>query len=135
MLRGFAFYPETRTIGGMRFTGVHHCSIIVSDMPRAIRFYREILGIQQIAAPQSLPDAGLDVRWFQVGDEQIHLIPAPAPDAPGQRHFALHVDDAVEIRETIPIPGADRFFIRDPDGNRIELIQWKQPFPVVPVQE
>jgi catechol 2,3-dioxygenase-like lactoylglutathione lyase family enzyme len=130
----------------MTFTGVHHCSIIVTDMPRAIRFYREVLGLQQIAHPQSLTDAGLDVRWFQVGDEQIHLIPAATPDVPAQRHFALHVDDAVtarealrakgmEIKETVVIPGADRFFIRDPDGNRIELIQWKRPYPMVPVTE
>ncbi len=130
----------------MKCTGVHHCSIIVSDMPRAIRFYRDILELQQIAAPQSLPDAGLDVRWFQVGDQQVHLIPAPAADARGQRHFALHVEDAVaaretlrkrgvETRETIPINGADRFFINDPDGNRIELIEWKTPYPVIPVME
>jgi len=26
--------------------------------------------------------------------------------------------------EATPIPGADRFFIADPDGNRIELIEW-----------
>jgi catechol 2,3-dioxygenase-like lactoylglutathione lyase family enzyme len=28
----------------------------------------------------------------------------------------------VAVEETTPIPGADRFFIRDPDGNRIEAV-------------
>jgi catechol 2,3-dioxygenase-like lactoylglutathione lyase family enzyme len=75
------------------------------------------------------------VVWFQVGDEHIHLIPSEQPDTESPRHFALHVEDAraarehlrvqgVEIEETIPIAGADRFFIQDPDGNRLELIQW-----------
>ena len=32
------------------------------------------------------------------------------------------------ITETTPIPGADRFFITDPDGNRIEIIEWFRPY-------
>lgn len=57
------------------------------------------------------------------------------PDTISPRHFAIHVDDVraaretlaakgVEIRETVPIAGADRFFIADPSGNNLELIQW-----------
>ncbi len=34
----------------------------------------------------------------------------------------------VPVEETTPIPGADRFFIRDPDQNRIEIIQWHRPY-------
>ncbi len=37
-------------------------------------------------------------------------------------------DLGLETAETVPIPGADRFFIADPDGNRIELIEWKEPY-------
>jgi catechol 2,3-dioxygenase-like lactoylglutathione lyase family enzyme len=33
--------------------------------------------------------------------------------------------------ETTLIPGADRFFIRDPDGNRIEIIRWNVPYDPV----
>ena len=61
------------------------------------------------------------------------------PDPLGPRHFALRVADCAEacayfqsrgvaVEETTPIPGADRFFIRDPDGNRIEVIQWREPY-------
>ena len=32
------------------------------------------------------------------------------------------------LEETTPIPGADRFFIADPDGNRIEIIQWLRSY-------
>jgi hypothetical protein len=33
------------------------------------------------------------------------------------------------------IPGADRFFVTDPDGNRIEIIEWKEAYVVLPVGE
>ncbi|HEU4751512.1 MAG TPA: VOC family protein, partial [Armatimonadota bacterium] len=75
------------------------------------------------------------VRWFELGEQQLHLIPSDEPDVVSPRHFALHVDDCeaarrtlaergVEIQETVPIAGAERFFIADPDGNNIEVIQW-----------
>jgi glyoxylase I family protein len=37
-------------------------------------------------------------------------------------------EHGVRTEETTPIPGADRFFIYDPDGNRIEIIQWLRPY-------
>ena len=47
-------------------------------------------------------------------------------DVPAAReHFRRH---GVPIQEATPIPGADRFFIFDPDGNRIEIIQWIEPY-------
>jgi catechol 2,3-dioxygenase-like lactoylglutathione lyase family enzyme len=63
----------------------------------------------------------------------------PHADSISPRHFALVVNDPVAAREqlrrqgvaleeTTPIPGADRFFVRDPDGNRIELIHWSRPY-------
>jgi hypothetical protein len=34
----------------------------------------------------------------------------------------------IEIQETGPIPHCDRFFVWDPDGNRIEIIHWLEPY-------
>jgi len=128
----------------MNISGIHHCSIKVTDMERAVRFYREVLGLQEIDIPSTFSPAGLHVRWFMLGSEQIHLMPSEAPDAASSRHFALHVDEVqaarehlrargVEFRETTEIPGADRIFIHDPDGNLIELIEWKQPYQNIPI--
>jgi hypothetical protein len=61
------------------------------------------------------------------------------PDSISPRHFCLRVTDAraarsyfrergVTMQETTLIPGADRFFIFDPDGNRIEIMQWLEPY-------
>ena len=113
---------------------IHHCSLAVRDLERAAVFYREVLGLQEIAIPPTFAPAGLEVRWFQVGAQQLHLILSSEPNLPGKRHFALQVDNAqaaratlrkqgIEMRETVSIPGTDRFFIADPDGNRIEIIQ------------
>jgi catechol 2,3-dioxygenase-like lactoylglutathione lyase family enzyme len=118
----------------MNLTGIHHSSIVVTDMTRSRRFYAETLGLKEVERPANFTTP---VVWFEVGDEHIHLIPSDQADPESPRHFALHVDDAraaretlrsrgVAIQETVPIPGADRFFIFDPDRNAIELIQWSQ---------
>lgn len=116
----------------MKLTGIHHVSILVSDMERAVAWYRDVLGLTEVKRPSNFVTP---VRWFELGEQQLHLIPNEGPDAVSPRHFALHVDDCdasrdtlrgrgVEIRETVPIAGARRFFIADPDGNNIEIIQW-----------
>lgn len=125
----------------MRLTGIHHAALLITDRPRAIAFYRDGLGLRQIERPPTFTAPELrDVIWFELGDQQLHLLPAPTADVPARRHIALHLDDAstaraellrrgIRIQETTPIPGADRFFVNDPDGNRIELIQWKEMYP------
>jgi glyoxylase I family protein len=116
----------------MKLTGIHHVSILVSDMERSVAWYRDSLGLKEVKRPSNFVTP---VRWFELGDEQIHLIPSDEPDTVSPRHFAIHVDNCdtareslqergVEIRETVPIAGAKRFFISDPDGNNIEIIQW-----------
>jgi catechol 2,3-dioxygenase-like lactoylglutathione lyase family enzyme len=128
----------------MKISGIHHCSIKATDMERSARFYREVLGLQEIEIPSTVPPAGIHVRWFMLGDEQIHLMPSNEPDAISSRHFALHVQDTqaarahlkeqgIEWKETTEIPGADRIFLNDPDGNLIELIEWKQPYRNIPI--
>jgi len=34
----------------------------------------------------------------------------------------------VATQETTPIPHCDRFFVADPDANRVEVIQWLEPY-------
>ena len=120
----------------IRFTGIHHVSVVVTDPDRAAQFYEHVLGMKRINKPRTF---SFHVVWFELGDQQVHLIPRGEADTKSPRHMALHVGDAqearvyfhqhdVEVHETTPIPGADRFFIDDPDGNRIECIQWHRPY-------
>ena len=115
---------------------IDHVSVIITDVERSRRFYRDLLGLKEIAKPRTFDFV---VLWFDLGNQQLHLLLKDRPDTLSPRHFALRVADVraarayfqrhgVSVQETTPIPGADRFFIADPDGNRIEIIQWLRPY-------
>src|SRR5215472_10953864 len=123
-------------MAGIRVTQIDHVSVIITDVERSRRFYRDLLGLQEIAKPRTFDFV---VVWFDLGNQHLHLLLKDRPDTLSPRHFALRVADcaaarayfqahAFPIQETTPIPGADRFFIADPDGNRIEIIQWLEPY-------
>jgi catechol 2,3-dioxygenase-like lactoylglutathione lyase family enzyme len=119
-----------------RVSQIDHVSVIIADVGRSRRFYRDLLGLKEIAKPRTFD---FSVLWFDLGNQHLHLLLKDRPDTLSPRHFALRVSDAaaardyfrrhdVPIQETTLIPGADRFFIADPDGNRIEIIQWHEPY-------
>jgi catechol 2,3-dioxygenase-like lactoylglutathione lyase family enzyme len=115
---------------------IDHVSVIVTDVERSRRFYRDVLGLCEIRKPRTFDFV---VVWFDLGNQHLHLLWKDRPDTISARHFALRVADAraardhfrrhgVAVQEATPIPGADRFFVADPDGNRIEVIQWREPY-------
>jgi catechol 2,3-dioxygenase-like lactoylglutathione lyase family enzyme len=123
-------------MSGLQVTQIDHCSVIITDVERSRRFYRDVLGLQEIHKPRTFD---FTVLWFDLGNQHVHLLLKSRADTLSPRHFALRVTDAATARgyfrergiateETTPIPGADRFFIHDPDGNRIEIIQWLRPY-------
>ena len=128
----------------MQFSQIQHCSLVVQSLERAAAFYRDILGLTEIEIPSTFKPAGLKVRWFRLGAQQLHILLGAENQPDSQHHMALQVDDAqaarllmkergFDIQETILIPGADRFFVRDPDGNLIEIIEWQEEYPNIPV--
>ena len=130
----------------MRFSQIQHGSLVVQNLERAAAFYRDVLGLTEIEIPSTFPAAGINVRWFRLGSQQIHLLLGTENQPDGQHHLALQVDDAeaarswmkkrgIAVEEAVVIPGADRFFLRDPDGNLIEIIEWKEAYPNTPVSK
>jgi catechol 2,3-dioxygenase-like lactoylglutathione lyase family enzyme len=122
--------------GTFQVSQLDHCSVLITDVERSRRFYRDLLGLKEIARPRTFEFV---VVWFDLGNQHVHLLLKDRADTLSPRHFALRVTDAaaarryfqeqgVRVEETTPIPGADRFFIADPDGNRIEIIQWLRPY-------
>lgn len=120
-----------------KVTRFHHCSVVVSDTQHAMAFYRDVLGF---AIDPSRPELGFPGCWFQVGDQQLHLLEVPNPDPTigrpqhggRDRHVAIAVDDLSEFKrrlEEAEIPftmsrsGRPALFCRDPDGNAWELIE------------
>jgi catechol 2,3-dioxygenase-like lactoylglutathione lyase family enzyme len=119
-------------MSGIRFTHIDHCSVIVTDVARSRAFYGGVLGLREIPAPKEFDFVAI---WYDLGGTYLHLLLKPQPDTISPRHFCLLTPDAaaarrhltqlgVPIEETVKIAAADRFFVRDPDGNRVEILQW-----------
>ena len=118
-------------------TAIDHVSVLITDVERSRRFYRDVLGLKEIAKPKAFDFVAL---WFDLGGGQtLHLLRKDKPDSISPRHFCLRVPDAQAARqhfaglgvataETTLIDHCDRFFVNDPDGNRIEIIHWLRPY-------
>lgn len=115
---------------------LNHASLIVSNLDRSMAFYGEILGLRQV----DRPDLGFPGIWFQLGDQQIHLLELENPDPTTgrpehggrDRHVALNalalapIQDALNkagVIYTMSKSGRRALFCRDPDGNAIEIIE------------
>mgnify|MGYP001403056501 CR=1 FL=1 len=115
---------------------LHHVSMIVEDTDLALKFYTEILGLKRTERP----DLGFPGAWFQLGDQQVHIMELPNPDSKTgrpehggrDRHVAFSVADLEPVKETLEQAGITytlsksgrrALFCRDPDGNAIELIE------------
>jgi glyoxylase I family protein len=121
----------------LQHTGLHHVSLIVTDLERAKAFYKDILCLPEIERPPfDFPGA-----WFAVGEigQQLHLI---VHDGETQRsggidtrdgHLAIRVNDYDKTLEWLvqnnieykanpnSITGFAQIFLLDPDRNVIEL--------------
>jgi catechol 2,3-dioxygenase-like lactoylglutathione lyase family enzyme len=120
----------------LEVTALDHCSILITDVARSRKFYGELLGLKEIGRPRTFDFTAV---WYDLGGQHIHLLLKDKPDSVSPRHFALRVADCqaarqyflergVPVQETTLIESAHRFFINDPDGNRIEIIQWHRPY-------
>jgi catechol 2,3-dioxygenase-like lactoylglutathione lyase family enzyme len=107
-----------------------HVQVNVTDLDRARRFYGGVLELQEVARPESFDFAG---AWYRIGEVDLHLV-VRAPEPESEDHVCLWVADVRQTAEVLEargqtvawqrkykIRGVDRFFVRDPDGNRIEV--------------
>jgi glyoxylase I family protein len=111
---------------------IHHVSLNVSEVERALGFYRDVLGMAELPRPD-FPFGG---AWLDAGgSRQVHLIQADVPPDVGQ-HVAFRVESidrtveamraaGVDVRSPSPVgdTGIMQTFVNDPDGNRIEFTQ------------
>ena len=118
-------------------TAILHVGVLVTDTTRALRFYRDILGLD---VDPARPDLGYPGAWLWVWAQQIHLMDLPNPDpvtgrpAHGgrDRHLALAVADLEALRARLESAGVTytqsksgrrALFCRDLDGNALEFVQ------------
>jgi catechol 2,3-dioxygenase-like lactoylglutathione lyase family enzyme len=98
---------------------------------RARAFYRDILGMQEIAKPATLAARG--GCWFSSGSVQVHVGVEPDFRPAKKAHPALVVSDldrilisceaaGLPVKPDDAIDGRPRVHVTDFFGNRIELI-------------
>jgi len=95
-------------------------------------FYGGVLGLGEVEKPAAL--AGRGGCWFTAGAQQLH-IGVEEPFAPARKaHPALATGDVEQVADALEaagyavrwdesIGGIDRFFVDDPFGNRLEIVQ------------
>lgn len=122
----------------MRVTAVDHLVVNVADTHRALAFYRDALGLEPVRVDEW--EAG-EAPFPSVRVSAHSIIDLMEVDRTGHNidHFCLVVDDgldefissgAVEV-ESGPhdLFGAHgqghAFYVRDPDGNRVELREYR----------
>jgi len=114
---------------------LHHVNVTVPpELERETKeFYGEVLGLEQVPKPSGSRPSG---AWYQIGANQLHLsVENENRGALSSRHICFAVSDvrAAENRfreagvEIIPDPrpieGTARFYVRDPGGNMLEIVQ------------
>jgi catechol 2,3-dioxygenase-like lactoylglutathione lyase family enzyme len=110
----------------MRCLRLTHVNLRVQNLPDAVRFYAEVLGLESI--PRN--DRGGKGAWFRLGSTEVHLAEDSTPQPRSKRHFAVEVTDLVAARREAEQKGVEidqvdvgRFWMRDPSGNRIEIVE------------
>jgi len=130
-------------------TALGHVAFRVTDLDRALDFYCTILGCREAFRLDRDGEPSPWIVYLQIAPGHfIELFPGAAKVAPqpasdaGYNHFCLLVDD---IQATVrqlearglpsvgaPTKGLDnnwQYWVTDPDGNRIELMEIKPESP------
>jgi catechol 2,3-dioxygenase-like lactoylglutathione lyase family enzyme len=115
---------------------IHHVQVAIpagGEEP-ARRFYGELLGFAELSKPANLARRG--GAWFRTGNLDLHLGVDPAFRPATKAHVAYRVSGLPTFRQRLteaghtcvddePLPGFDRFYVDDPCGNRVELLEDK----------
>ncbi|MBA2524341.1 MAG: VOC family protein [Pyrinomonadaceae bacterium] len=116
----------------------HHVNLTVPPAAEqaAKDFYSARLGLEEVPKPEA--SRGRGGAWYQLGSVQLHLSLADGSDERSStRHICFVVEDLNRAQDHLasmgveilpdpgPVPGTQRFYIRDPGGNLIEIVQRK----------
>lgn len=116
-------------------TALHHVNVTapVELEGAAKNFYGSVLGLQEVPKPATSRQSG---AWYQIGAVQLHLsVEAEPQSSLSSRHICLTVADLAEAEQRFrhagveiipdprPLPGSSRFYVRDPAGNQLEIVQ------------
>lgn len=105
-----------------RLVGINHVALQVDDIDEAVAFYTDLL--QPTAVDRSEPHAA----FLEIGDQFLALFQrGPRAEEP---HFGLVVDDREAVWSALEEAGVEvlgpRLDFRDPNGNRVQIVQYDQ---------
>jgi glyoxylase I family protein len=128
----------------LRIAGIHHVTLICTDLGRTVDFYRNVLGMRVVKQTVNEDDRGARHLFF--GDEEgrpgtlVTCLEYPELDEGSvgrgsTHHFALLVESEEELAgwrdylRTREVPCTDvmdrtyfkSIYLRDPDGHILEL--------------
>ena len=131
-----------------------HVGIAVSDLPAALAFYRDALGLQ-VEPPEEVASQHVRAHFVPTGHSALELLEATAPESPiarfldkrgpGLHHVTLRVDDieaalaqlmarGVRLIDERPRSGAEGALVAfiHPSAAQGVLVELKQPRVAVP---
>ena len=86
-----------------------HIGIAVRDLPAALAFYRDALGLE-VEAAEEVASQRVRAHFVPVGESSLELLEATAPDSPiakyletrgpGLHHITLRVEDLHAATDT-----------------------------------
>src|SRR3989442_16010840 len=130
-----------------------HVGIAVKDLPAALAFYRDALGLD-VEAPEDVTSQRVRAHFVPVGESKLELLEATATDSaiakyvdkrgPGLHHITLRVDDigaalaqlkarGARLIDEQPRPGAEGALVAfvHPSSAQGVLVELKQSPPLV----
>lgn len=109
-------------------------AVPIGGEDQAREFYQGLLGFDEIEKPELLKKKWV---WFQAGNVHIHIgvedsfVPAkkahPAfrvKNIEAMKKYLTRSDIACKV--DVRLPGANRFYVTDPFGNRLEFLEWEE---------
>ncbi|MEM9149290.1 MAG: VOC family protein [Cyanobacteria bacterium P01_F01_bin.3] len=111
-----------------------HVAVQVSNLEKSDKFYSEVIGLTKVERQLSFPGS-----WYQVGDFQLHLIVSDWAINPEREdkwgrhpHLTFAIKNLANVKQSLvdggiafqmSSSGRAALFVKDPDGNVIELLE------------
>ncbi len=107
-----------------RLVGINHVALEVGDVDAALELYGRLFDFE-------LRGRGERSAFIDMGDQFLALSEGRSQPADDNRHFGLVVDDKeaarAALREAgVDVPSGRRLDFRDPWGNHVEIVDYRE---------